>query len=311
MKLHQLKYVHEVARQGLNISAAAEALHTSQPGVSKQIQLLEEELNLQIFQRNGKRLTGITEPGKHIIKLAATVMLEMQNIKRVGHEFSKVESGTLTIATTHTQARYKLPKAIKAFMEAYPHVKLNIHQGNPTQVTEWVAKGEADVGIATEMISQDNRILCLPCYEWNRSLVVPEGHRLIDAVPLTLAKIASYPLITYDFAFTGSTIVSKVFHDAGVMPNVVLTAIDADVIKTYVELGLGVGLIANMAYDEERDKKLVRLDCSHLFPASTTHLGVRKDTFMRGYLYGFIELLAPKYDRKAVDDAFKITRSNY
>jgi LysR family cys regulon transcriptional activator len=309
MKLHQLKYVHEVARQGLSISAAAEALHTSQPGVSKQIQMLEDELNLQIFQRNGKRLTGITEPGRHIVKLAATVMLEMQNIKRVGDEFSKVETGTLTIATTHTQARYKLPAAIKQFIELYPHVKLNIHQGNPSQVTAQVASGEADIGIATEAISLDDRLLCLPCYEWNRCLVVPKEHRLIGADPLTLAKIASFPLITYDFAFTGSTIVSKVFHDAGVMPNVVLTAIDADVIKTYVGLGLGVGLIANMAYDDERDKDLVRLDCSHLFPASTTYVGVRKDAFLRNYIYGFIELLAPKFDRKAVDESLKAFRN--
>lgn len=309
MKLHQLKYVHEVARQGLSISAAAEALHTSQPGVSKQIQLLEEELNLQIFQRNGKRLTGITEPGKHIIKLAATVMLEMQNIKRVGDEFSKVETGVLTIATTHTQARYKLPTAIKQFMDLYPHVKLNIRQGNPTQVTQWVASGEADIGIATESISQNESILCLPCYQWNRCVVVPKGHRLAKAQMLTLATIASYPLITYDYAFTGSTTVSKVFHDAGVLPNVVLAAIDADVIKTYVNLGLGVGLIASMAYDEKKDEDLEQLDCSHLFPSSTTYLGVRKDTFMRGYLYGFINMIAPKYDRSAIDDAFKSTRN--
>lgn len=310
MKLHQLKYIHEVARQGLSISAAAEALHTSQPGVSKQIQMLEDELKLQIFQRNGKRLTGITEPGRHIVKLAATVMLEMQNIKRVGDEFAKVETGTLTIATTHTQARYKLPTAVKQFIEMYPHVKLNIHQGNPTQVTTQVANGDADIGIATEAISLDDRLLCLPCYEWNRCVVVPKGHRLIDAIPITLAKIASFPLITYDFAFTGSTIVSKVFHDAGVMPNVVLSAIDADVIKTYVSLGLGVGLIANMAYDEERDKDLVRIDCSHLFPASTTYLGVRKDAFLRGYLYGFIELLAPKFGRREVDEALKAYRNS-
>jgi LysR family transcriptional regulator, cys regulon transcriptional activator len=305
MKLHQLKYIHEVARQGLSISAAAEALHTSQPGVSKQIQMLEDELKLQIFQRNGKRLTGITEPGKHIVKLAATVMLEMQNIKRVGDEFSKIETGTLTIATTHTQARYKLPAALKKFMEMYPHVKLNIHQGNPMQVTAQVASGEADVGIATEAISQDERLMCLPCYEWNRCVVVPKKHRLIDAIPITLAKIASYPLITYDSGFTGSTTVSKVFHDAGVLPNIALTAIDADVIKTYVSLGMGVGLIANMAYDEERDKDLVSIDCSHLFPSSTTYLGIRKDTFLRGYIYGFIELLDPKFDRKTVDNVLK------
>ena len=308
MKLHQLKYIHEVARQGLSISAAAEALHTSQPGVSKQIQMLEDELNLQIFQRNGKRLTGITEPGRHIVKLAATVMLEMQNIKRVGDEFAKVETGTLTIATTHTQARYKLPEAVKRFIELYPHVKLNIHQGNPSQVTAQVASGEADIGIATESISMDDRILCLPCYEWNRCVVVPKGHRLIGAMPLTLAKIASFPIITYDYAFTGSNTVQKVFHSAGVMPNIVLTAIDADVIKTYVGLGLGIGLIANMAYEEDRDKDLVRLDCSQLFPMSTTYLGVRKDAFLRGYVYSFIEMLAPKFNRKAVDDALKAHR---
>ena len=237
-------------------------------------------------------------------------MLEMQNIKRVGDEFAKVETGTLTIATTHTQARYKLPAAVKQFIENFPHVKLNIHQGNPSQVTAQVANGEADIGIATEAISMDDRLLCLPCYEWNRCVVVPKGHRLIDAIPITLAKIASFPLITYDFAFTGSTIVSKVFHDAGVMPNVVLSAIDADVIKTYVGLGLGVGLIANMAYDEERDKDLVRIDCSHLFPASTTYLGVRKDAFLRGYLYGFIELLAPKFGRREVDEALKAHRNS-
>jgi len=308
MKLHQLKYIHEVARQGFSVSAAAEALHTSQPGVSKQIQLLEEELKLQIFQRNGKRLTGITEPGKKILKLAASVIFELDNIKRVGDEFSKDASGMLTIATTHTQARYKLPGAIQQFMQTYPQVKLNIHQGNPTQVTDWVATGEADVGIATESIGQEERLICLPCYEWNRSVVVPKGHDLEKQPLLTLQDIADHPLITYDFAFTGSTTVSKVFHDAGVTPNVVLTAIDADVIKTYVNLGLGIGLIANMAFDEKRDEGLVCLDCSHLFPQSTTHLGIRKDTFMRGYLYDFISMLSPKFDRAAIDEVFKITR---
>lgn len=308
MKLHQLKYIHEVARQGFSVSAAAEALHTSQPGVSKQIQLLEEELKLQIFQRNGKRLTGITEPGKKILKLAASVIFELDNIKRVGDEFSKDTSGMLTIATTHTQARYKLPGAIQQFMQTYPQVKLNIRQGNPTQVTDWVATGEADVGIATESIGQEERLICLPCYEWNRSVVVPKGHNLEKQLLLTLQDIADHPLITYDFSFTGSTTVSKVFHDAGVTPNVVLTAIDADVIKTYVNLGLGIGLIANMAFDEKRDEGLVCLDCSHLFPQSTTHLGIRKDTFMRGYLYDFIGMLSPKFDRAAIDEVFKITR---
>lgn len=306
MKLHQLRYLHEVARQGLNITSAADALYTSQPGVSKQIQLFEDELGLQIFQRNGKRLTGITEPGEQILALAAKVIRDVDNIKRVGDEFSNVETGTLTIATTHTQARYKLPAAVKDFMTQYPQVKLNIHQGNPKQVAEQVASGDADIGIATEAISNFETLLCLPCYKWNRCVVVPHSHALLNEGPLTLKKLAAYPLITYDFAFTGGTLVSQVFSDAGLSPNVVLTAIDADVIKTYVTLGLGVGLLANMAYDKERDANLIAVDVSHLFPDSTTYLGVRRDAFLRGYMYGFIELIAPHFNRKAVNEALKI-----
>lgn len=307
MKLHQLRYLHEVVRQGLNITGAADALNTSQPGVSKQIQLLEEELGLQIFQRNGKRLIGITEPGAKILALATQVIRDIDNIKRVGEEFGDVETGTLTIATTHTQARYKLPTAVKAFMSKYPKVKLNIHQGNPGQVAEQVVNGDADFGIATESISSYDSLLCLPCYHWNRCVVVPYGHPLLSNGELTLEKLASYPLITYDFAFTGGTLVSKTFGDAGLTPNVVLTAIDADVIKTYVSLGLGVGLLANMAYDPERDANLVMIDASHLFADSTTYLGVRKDVFLRGYMYDFIELIAPHFNRAAVNAALKIS----
>lgn len=305
MKLHQLRYLREIARQNLSISQAAEALHTSQPGVSKQIQLLEDELKLQIFQRNGKRLTGITEPGRIILDLAERVMRELENIKRVGEEYTHVETGTLTIATTHTQARYYLPAAVKAFVEAYPGVKLTIHQGNPTQVTEQVARGEADIGIATEAISRHEALFCLPCYQWNRCVVMPHGHPLLDDAPLTLQKIARYPLITYDFAFTGASLVSRIFGDEGLQPNVVLTAIDADVIKTYVGLGLGVGLLANMAYDQQRDANLAMLEAGHLFPLSTTYLGLRRDAYLRGYVYDFIEMLAPHNDRKAVDAALK------
>jgi LysR family cys regulon transcriptional activator len=305
MKFHQLRYVHEVARQNLNISQAAEALHTSQPGVSKQIQLLEEELNLQIFQRNGKRLTGVTEPGRIILDLAERVMREMENIKRVGDEFTHEATGALTIATTHTQARYRLPAAVKTFMEQFPEVRLTIHQGNPTQVAEQVAHGEADIGIATEAISNYEKLVCLPCYQWNRCVVTPHGHPLLSDTPLTLEKIARYPLITYDFAFTGGSLVSRVFGKEGLEPNVVLTAIDADVIKTYVSLGLGIGLLANMAYDKERDTNLAMLDASHLFPPSTTYLGIRRDAYLRGYAYAFIQLLAPHFDRKAVNAALK------
>ena len=303
MKFHQLRYVHEVVRQQLNISAASEALHTSQPGVSKQIQLLEEELGLQIFQRNGKRLIGVTEPGRKIVQLAAKVVLDMQNIKRVGDEYSREDSGEITIATTHTQARYRLPAAVKQFMAQYPNVKLSIHQGNPVQVTEQVASGEADIGIATESISSDERLSCLPCYTWNRCLVMPPDHPLLKQEKLTLKDLAKYPLITYDFAFTGGTLVSKTFHDAGLQPNVVFTAIDADVIKTYVNLGVGVGLIANMAYDEQRDSPLKSLDCSHLFRDSTTFLGVRRDAFLRDYMLNFITMLSPQYDKRSVQRA--------
>ena len=305
MKLHQLRYLREIARQNLSISQAAEALHTSQPGVSKQIQLLEDELKLQIFQRNGKRLTGITEPGRIILDLAERVMRELENIKRVGEEYTHVETGTLTIATTHTQARYYLPAAVKAFVQAYPGVKLTIHQGNPTQVTEQVARGEADIGIATEAISRHEALFCLPCYQWNRCVVMPHGHPLLDDAPLTLQKIARYPLITYDFAFTGASLVSRIFGDEGLQPNVVLTAIDADVIKTYVGLGLGVGLLANMAYDPQRDANLAMLEAGHLFPLSTTYLGLRRDAYLRGYVYDFIEMLAPHNDRREVDAALK------
>jgi len=306
MKLHQLRYIREVSRQGLNVSTAAEALHTSQPGVSKQIQLLEEELNLQIFKRNGKRLVGVTAPGAAILQMAERVLHEMENIRRVGDEFSHEDTGNLVIAATHTQARYRLPAAVKAFMEAFPKVHLGIHQGNPTQVAEQVVSGEADIGLATEAISSYRELITLPCYQWNRCVVAPIGHPILDDLPLTLEKIARYPVVTYDFSFAGGSMVNRVFSEGGLQLNVALTAIDSDVIKTYVELGLGVGLLAQMAYNPERDRNLVMLDVSHLFPASTTYLGIRRDAYLRGYQYEFIRAIAPHLDRAAVDAAFRM-----
>jgi LysR family cys regulon transcriptional activator len=300
MKLQQLRCIHEVVKNGFSISKAAEALHTSQPGVSKQIQLLEEEVGLHIFLRHGKRLIGLSEPGQHVYQHINEVIREIKSIKQVSEEFSQSSLGVLTIATTHTQARYKLPNVVQAFMSKYPDVKLNIHQGNPTQVTNQVVKGEADIGIATESISHNDKLFCLPCYTWNRCLVMPAKHPLAKEKTVTLAKLATYPIITYDYAFTGSTIVSKVFHDAGLTPNIVLTAIDADVIKTYVNLGLGVGLIAQMAYDPKRDQGLVSIDVSHLFPTSTTYLGIRRDVFLRGFMYDFIEMFIPEYPKQIV-----------
>jgi LysR family transcriptional regulator, cys regulon transcriptional activator len=305
MNLIQLRYVREIVRQGLSVSNASDALHTSQSGVSRQIQLLEEELKLQIFKRNGKRLVGITEPGKIIVSLATRVLREMENIKRVGEEFTQKDVGTLIIATTHTQARYFLPVAVKKFMHEFPEVALTIHQGNPIQVAEQVANGEADIGIATESINTYDNLLCLPCYQWNRCIVVPEGHPLLRIRQLTLKKLASYPLITYDFSVTGGSIVKRVFEQEGLEPNIVLTAVDADVIKTYVSLGLGVGLLASMAFNSERDANLEMLDVSHLFPESTTFLGLRRDAFLRDFVYDFIQILVPSLSRNAVVAALK------
>jgi LysR family transcriptional regulator, cys regulon transcriptional activator len=305
MNLIQLRYVREIVSQGLSVSNASDALHTSQSGVSRQIQLLEEELKLQIFKRNGKRLVGITEPGKIIVSLATRVLREMENIKRVGEEYTQKDVGTLTIATTHTQARYFLPVAVKKFMHEFPAVALTIHQGNPIQVAEQVANGEADIGIATESINTYDNLLCLPCYQWNRCIVVPEGHPLLRIRQLTLKKLASYPLITYDFSVTGGSIVKRVFEQEGLEPNIVLTAVDADVIKTYVSLGLGVGLLASMAFNSERDTNLEMLDVSHLFPESTTFLGLRRDAFLRDFVYDFIQILVPSLSRNAVVAALK------
>ncbi len=293
MKLQQLRCIYEVVKNQFNISRAAESIHTSQPGVSKQIQLLEEEIGVQLFQRNGKRLTGLSEPGIRVYESIIEIMREVKNIKNVSDEYERKDSGSFTIATTHTQARYKLPVVVESFVKKYPKINLNIHQGDPAQVTAQILNGEADVGIATESISLNEKIFCIPCYSWNRCLVMPKDHPLLRVKDITLNHLATYPMITYDYAFTGSTIVSKVFKEANIQPNIMLTAIDADVIKTYVSLNLGVGLIAEMAFDENKDKNLVSRDVSHLFPTSTTYIGIRQDTFIRGFTFDFIKMFTP------------------
>ena len=301
MNVQQLRYVFEVARRGLNVSEAANALFTSQPGVSKQIRLLEEELGVNIFVRHGKRMTGITEPGRQVLAIAERMLRDMENMRQVGQEFSNEASGSLTIATTHTQARYALPPVIQRFVEAYPNVRLSLRQGSPTQISELVLSGEADIAIATEAIDQYEDLVMLPCYQWNRSVVAPPGHPIFKASPLTLEEIARHPVITYDFAFTGRSEINKAFAARGLSPNVVLTAIDADIIKTYVALGLGIGIVATMAYDERSDTDLRAVDASHLFQSSTTRNGIRRNDYLRGYTYRFIELFAPHLTRKAVD----------
>ncbi|OHC65458.1 MAG: transcriptional regulator CysB, partial [Rhodocyclales bacterium GWA2_65_20] len=255
MNLQQLRYVHEVANRGLKVSEAAAALHTSQPGVSKQIRLLEEELGVDIFIRHGKRLTGITDPGRQILAIAARTLRELANLRQVGDEFSNEMTGSLAIATTHTQARYALPQAVKAFMARYPKVRLELHQGSPTQICEWVIAGQSDIAIATEAIDQyPDELLMLPCYQWNRCVIAPPRHPILKEQILTLDAIARYPLVTYDFAFAGRSKINQAFAQRDLKPNVVLTAIDADIIKTYVALGLGIGLMAAMAFDPARDK---------------------------------------------------------
>jgi LysR family cys regulon transcriptional activator len=303
MKLQQLRYICEVARQGLNLSVAADKLFTSQPGVSKQIRLLEDELGVEIFVRHGKRIVEITPPGRDIIRVAERMLRDATNLKNVAQEFTSEESGSLTIATTHTQARYALPPVVKRFMERYPAVRLSLRQGSPMQIAELASSGEADLAIATEAIELFSDLVMLPCYQWNRCIVVPPQHPLLKARPLTLEAIARYPIITYDFAFTGRSKINQSFEAEGLTPNVSLTAIDADVIKTYVELGLGVGIVAYMAFDPERDRGLRAIDASHLFEPSTTHMGIRKNTYLRGYMYDFIEMFAPRLTRKVVDNA--------
>jgi LysR family cys regulon transcriptional activator len=305
MKLQQLRYLTEVVRRGLNVSEAADALHTSQPGVSKQIRALEDELGIEVFVRHGKRLVSVTEPGKAVIAIAERILSEAQNLRRAGEEFANDQLGTLTIAATHTQARYALPKAVAAFKRRYPKVKLVIHQGNPTQICEQVLTGEADLCVATEAIAEYPELVSMPVYQWNRCVVVPPKHPLLKSVPLTLEKLAQYPIVTYDFAFANRSLVEKAFENRGLQPNVVLTALDSDVIKTYVELGLGIGILAKMAFDPKRDSNLRSIDASHLFESSTTRLGIKRNAYLRRYAYEFIELFAPHLARATVERAVR------
>ena len=303
MNLQQLRYLREVVRCGLNISQAANVLHTAQPGISNQIKQLEDELNVQIFERNGKRLVGLTQPGRAVLATAERVLREIENIKQVGFEFTHEASGSLSIATTHTQARYALPPVIKSFSEEYPNVRLHIHQGNPSQIAQMAASGVADIAIATEGMELYEDLVVLPCYEWNHCVVAPPGLPILRENPLTLGKIAEYPIVTYDLSFAGRAKINHAFEQAGLRPNVVLSAIDSDVIKTYVELGMGIGLMASMAFNPERDVNLRMLDASHLFEPCITRIGLRRGAHLRGYMYALIEMLAPKLDRRTVDEA--------
>lgn len=305
MKLQQLRYIWEVTRHDLNVSATAESLYTSQPGISKQIRLLEDELGLQIFSRSGKHLTDITPAGQEIIELAGKILGEVENIKRVAGEFNDSAQGSLSIATTHTQARYALPPVIKSFREKYAGVSLHMHQGTPIQIAELAVHRKVDFAIATEAMELFSDLIMLPCYRWNRSIVVPRDHPLARAETLSLEAIAQYPIVTYVFGFTGRSHLDKAFNEAGLSANVVFTAVDADVIKTYVRLGLGLGIIASMAYDEKLDDDLIALDASHLFQSEVTQIGFRKGVFLRSYMYDFMHEFAPHLDKERVEQAMQ------
>ncbi|MBY0268987.1 MAG: CysB family HTH-type transcriptional regulator [Burkholderiales bacterium] len=300
MNLNQLRYLREVARNGLKVSDAAETLFTSQPGISKQIRLLEEELGVTILVRNGKRITDITEPGRIVLDIAERMLRDADNLRSVGREFNSGGRGTLVIATTHTQARYALPPVVARFTQRYPQVRLTLREGSPEQIATLLRNGDAEIGIATESDESFADLVTLPCAQWTRSVITPLKHPLLGAGPLTLEKIAAYPLITYDFAFTPDSPIQRAFDAAHIKPNVVLTAIAADVIKAYVEMGMGIGILAKMAFDPARDHGIRLINADHLFAPSTTRIALRRNAFLRGYAYDFIELFSAPLNRKAV-----------
>lgn len=314
MKLQQLRYIWEVAHHDLNVSATAQSLFTSQPGISKQIRLLEDELGVEIFARSGKHLTHVTQVGETIIEMAGQILREAETIKQIAQEYSDEKQGSLSIATTHTQARYALPAVIGAFRDSYPEVALHMNQGTPAQIAELAATGQTDFAIATEGLDLFTDLVMMPCYRWNRSVVVNRDHPLVEksAQPggLSIEDIAAEPIVTYVFGFTGRSKLDDAFKEAGLTPNVVFTATDTDVIKTYVRLGIGVGIIATMALDPRMDTDLVALDASHLFTPSITHIGFRRGTFLRRYMYDFISWFAPHLDPEQVDAAIACSTRN-
>lgn len=308
MKLQQLRYIWEVSRHNLNVSATAQSLFTSQPGISKQIRLLEDELGVEIFARSGKHLTRVTPAGRPIIELAGEVLRKVDSIRHVAQEHSDDRRGALSIATTHTQARYALPSVIGAFTQRYPDVALHMQQGTPRQIAQMVCEGMADFAICTESLDLFNDLVVLPCYRWNRCILVPAGHplaRFHAPGELKLETLGQYPLVTYTFGFTGRSRLDDAFRGEGITPNVVLTAADSDVIKTYVRLGLGVGIVAHMAVDPVADRDLVAIDASHLFASSVTRIGIRRGTFMRNYMFDFLQGFAAHLDRRTVEAALE------
>jgi LysR family cys regulon transcriptional activator len=314
VNLQQLRSVREAVRQGFNLTVVAEVLHTSQPGVSRQIRELEEEIGIELFVRAGKRLTGLTPPGEMVLPMIERLLQEAHNIRCAGQEFASQGKGTLTIAATHSQARYALPGAVRDFSERYPEVALRLKQGSPQQVAELLLAGEADIGVATEALASYPDLVALPCYQWTHAVIVPPDHPLDreaqEGLPLTLERLARFPIVTYEPGYTGRSHIDEAFGRRGLAFDVVLSAMDADVIKTYVELGMGIGIIAAIACDEERDLRLKVLDARHLFATNMTRLAVRRGSFLRGFVYDFIQAFAPPLTREQVNKAMAASETD-
>lgn len=305
MKLHQLRYLVAVVQQGLNVTAAARVLHTSQPGVSKQIKLLEDELGFQVFKREGRTLTRLTAAGQQVIDHAVRVIEEVENIRRLSADFENEQRGSMSIATTHTQARYVLPDVIQRFRSTYPEVELHLHQGTSEQIADLAAEDRIDFSIATGSHELFPSLALLPCYRWHLDVVMPSTHPLAAVEQPTLRDISEFPIVTYVFSLRGRSSLADHFERAGLKMNVVLTARDSDVIKTYVRLGLGVGIVACVSRSDEEDRDLVAIDGSRLFPQYVTWIGVRRGRLLRGYMYEFIRQFAPHLKRKVVDQALR------
>lgn len=303
MNLHQFRFVREAVRQNFNLTEAAKTLFTSQPGVSKAILELEDELGVDIFRRHGKRIRNLTEPGKRILTSIERILVEVETLKRVGKDFAAQDQGNFVIATTHTQARYALPKVLTEFTKRFPKVRVSIQQGNPQQMAEMLIHDRADIAIATEGIAGIDGIVALPGYQWQHVIAVQPEHPLLSKKTLSLEDLAEYPIITYDKAFAGRTKIDKAFASKNLQLDVVLEAIDADVIKTYVETGMGVGIVAGVAYDAERDRNLRVIPAGHLFGNNVTKVAIKQNAYLRSFVYTFIELFSPTLTRKLVEQS--------
>ena len=309
MKFQQLRYVVEIVNQNFNVTEAANALFTSQPGISKQVRLLESELGLEIFERNGKHIKGLTPPGKRIVAISRELMMKMQGIRSIADEYTKPDHGMLRIATTNTQARYMLPSVVERFSKRYPNVSLHIHQGSPSQIYDALLSDEVDLAITTEAQYLFDGVVLLPCYLWNRSVIVRPDHPLAKCEQLTIEELGKYPLVTYTFGFTGVSDLDYAFNGAGILPNIVFTATDADIIKTYVRMGLGVGIMASMAHTAA-DTDLVAIKADHLFRPSMTQIAFKNSAFLRNYMYDFITYFSPHLTREIVEKAERLHDNN-